>query len=122
MARVRTAAADAPIAGPVVSKGRAGGQFAATASDSGRCGAGAVGLLMGRHQVSLTDWVSPVLLAAALTGLALAPPGSGRRTSVADHLRRISYSICVWHVLVIGLVAVTVDATLGLQPWGPART
>jgi peptidoglycan/LPS O-acetylase OafA/YrhL len=26
----------------------------------------------------------------------------------------------VWHVLVIDLVAVTVDVTIGLQPWRPA--
>jgi peptidoglycan/LPS O-acetylase OafA/YrhL len=78
------------------------------------------GLLLGRHLVPLTEWASPLLLAVALTGLALAPQEPGRRTSFADHLGRISYSIYVWHVLVIGLVAVAVDVTLGLQPWGPA--
>jgi peptidoglycan/LPS O-acetylase OafA/YrhL len=77
-----------------------------------------VGLLTARHLLPLTAWVSPVLLCVALAGLALAHRDPGRRTSFADHLGRISYSIYVWHLLVIGIVAVTVDTTLGLQPWG----
>jgi peptidoglycan/LPS O-acetylase OafA/YrhL len=77
-----------------------------------------LGLLTGRHLLPFTNWVSPALLAAALTALALAQYQPRPGTSVADHLGRISYSVYVWHVLVIGLIALLVDVTLGLQPWG----
>lgn len=80
-----------------------------------------VGILAGRHLLPLTEWTSPVLLAAALAALALAPPASGPGAPVADHLGRVSYSIYVWHLLVIGAVAAIVDVTLGLQPWGAGR-
>lgn len=80
-----------------------------------------VGLLAGRHLLPLTEWTSPLLLAAALATLALAPPASGPGTPVADHLGRVSYSIYVWHLLVIGAVAALVDVTLGLQPWSAGR-
>jgi peptidoglycan/LPS O-acetylase OafA/YrhL len=77
-----------------------------------------LGLLTGRHLLPFTNWVSPALLAAALTALALAQYQPRPGTSFADHLGRISYSVYVWHVLVIGLIALLVDVTLGLQPWG----
>ncbi len=80
-----------------------------------------VGILAGRHLLPLTDWTSPVLLAAALATLALAPQASGPATPVADHLGRVSYSVYVWHLLVIGAVATIVDVTLGLQPWSAGR-
>lgn len=79
------------------------------------------GLLTLRHLVPLTEWVSPVLLAAALAGLALTPEAPAPRWSVADHLGRISYSVYVWHVLVIGVVALALDLGLGLRPWTADR-
>ena len=79
-----------------------------------------VGLLTSRHLLPATEWVSPALLAAALAGLVAARQGAATRTSFADHLGRISYSVYAWHVLVIGVVALAVDVTIGLQPWGAA--
>jgi peptidoglycan/LPS O-acetylase OafA/YrhL len=79
------------------------------------------GLLPLRHLVPLTEWVSPVLLAAALVCLAVTPEAPARRWSAADHLGRISYSVYVWHVLVIGVVALALDVGLGLRPWTADR-
>lgn len=79
------------------------------------------GLLTLRHLVPLTAWVSPLLLSAALAGLALAPDARARHWSVADHLGRISYSVYVWHVLAIGIAALVLDRGFGLLPWSAGR-
>lgn len=76
-----------------------------------------VGLLCGRQLLPMSDVVSPVVLALALTALAVAASPADRPSPLADHLGRISYSIYAWHVLVIGVVALAVDRTIGLEPW-----
>lgn len=77
-------------------------------------------LLPGRHLLPVSEWLTPALLAAALAGLALASPGRATGRSFADHLGRISYSVYVWHLFVIGAVALAIDVTLGLRPWSAA--
>lgn len=78
-------------------------------------------LLVASHLLPLGEYLAPLVVGVALIGLTLGRADATPPARLGDHLGRISYSIYVWHLLVIGAVVLTLDRTLGLQPWGTRR-
>ena len=75
-----------------------------------------VAFLMFRHAIPQTQYVAPLVAGGLVTLPAVFRGGQASR--VATFLGRISFSIYVWHLWVIGCVMIFVERTMGFASWG----